>query len=97
MSNINRRKFLKFSAGGLVGVTLGGVSLRVAAEERLSEDDVTAKALKYVHKTPVEGAVCANCMQIKGADGEAWRGCNIFPGKLVNANGWCAAWMKKPA
>ena len=96
MSNIDRRRFLKYSAGGLVGVTLGSVSIRSFAEEKLSEDDVTAKALKYVHKSPVEGAVCANCMQIKGA-GEEWLGCNIFPGKLVNANGWCAAWMKKPA
>jgi hypothetical protein len=97
MSNIDRRRFLKYSAGGLVGVTLGSVSIRAFAEEHLSEDDVTAKALKYVHKTPVEGSMCANCMQIKGKPEDEWRGCNLFPGKLVNANGWCAAWMKKPA
>jgi hypothetical protein len=97
MSNIDRRRFLQYSAGGLVGVTLGGLSLKANADEVLSEDDVTAKALKYVKKSTVEGAHCANCMQAKGAATDGVLGCNIFPGKLVNANGWCVAWMKKPA
>ena len=38
---------------------------------------------------------CANCLQIKGADGEVWRPCNLFPGKLVNAEGWCKVYIKK--
>jgi len=38
---------------------------------------------------------CANCLQVKGADGEAWRPCNLFPGKLVNAEGWCKVYVKK--
>lgn len=96
MAKLDRRRFLQYSAGGLVGVTLGGLSLRVNADEILSEQDVTAKALKYVNKSPVEGANCANCLQVKGTAAGEWIGCNIFPGKLVNTNGWCAAWMKKP-
>ncbi len=38
---------------------------------------------------------CANCLQIKGVDGEAWRPCNLFPGKLINAEGWCKVYIKK--
>ncbi|MDP5191762.1 high-potential iron-sulfur protein [Rheinheimera baltica] len=33
---------------------------------------------------------------LQGNAGEAWRPCGVFPGKLVNAEGWCAAWAKKP-
>jgi hypothetical protein len=36
-------------------------------------------------------------MQIKGDAKAEWRPCNIFPGKLVNNNGWCAAWAKAAA
>jgi len=35
-------------------------------------------------------------MYVQGADGEQHRPCNIFPNKLVNADGWCSAWVKKP-
>ena len=39
---------------------------------------------------------CGNCLQSKGKEGEAWVPCNLFPGKLVNAQGWCKAYVKKP-
>ncbi|WP_449357869.1 high-potential iron-sulfur protein [Alishewanella longhuensis] len=38
---------------------------------------------------------CANCNLIQGEDGQEWRPCAIFPGKLVASEGWCAAWVKK--
>lgn len=66
---------------------------------QLSEDDPSAKALGYVHdanSAPADkrkaGTFCKNCNLIKGAEG-TWRGCAIFPGKAVNADGWCAAWV----
>ena len=75
------------------------------AETIVSEDEATAKALGYSHdvskvdstKWPkkAEGQNCANCSFLQGAakkiDGKAgeWIGCQIFPGKLVNVNGWC--------
>lgn len=96
MSNINRRDFLKLSGTSLIGLTLGGVALRVNAQEQLSVDDPTAKALQYTHESTVDGANCANCMYIQGEDGAEWRPCAIFPGKNVNAKGWCTAWVKKP-
>jgi len=43
------------------------------------------------------GQVCGNCAQLKGNPGDAWRPCNLFPGKLVSANGWCKVWTKQPA
>jgi hypothetical protein len=74
-----------------------------AAMPKLDLNDPVAKALMYVHdakesKAPTykPGQTCANCVQIQGDSGE-WRGCTAFPGKLVNANGWCSAWAAKPA
>lgn len=95
MNKLDRRDFLKLSGSTLIGVTLGGVALRANAQEKLALDDPTAVALKYVHNSEVEGANCANCMYIQGEDGAEWRPCGIFPGKVVAANGWCSAWMKK--
>ncbi len=72
---------------------------------RLSEDDPAAKALGYRHSTadvdqnafPRHQAdqMCSNCSQYQGASGESWGGCSIFPGKLVNAGGWCNSWVRK--
>ncbi|NKI34753.1 High potential iron-sulfur protein [Wenzhouxiangella sp. XN79A] len=68
-------------------------------------DDPTAQALGYKHdvanvdtrKYPQyrPGQVCANCTLYQGAEGEAWGGCQLFPGKLVNANGWCSGYTRK--
>lgn len=92
----SRRRFLKLSAGGVVGLSMGGTSLQVFANEQLDPENPQAKALQYVHKSTKEGQKCNNCALIQGADGDAWRPCGIFPGKLVNSEGWCAAWAKKP-
>ena len=95
MGNLDRRNFLKLSASTLVGLTLGGTALHAVAQEQVKADDPMAVAMKYVDKSAVAGANCANCMQVQGKDGEKLRGCNIVPGKLVHADGWCAAWAKK--
>ncbi|MDP5134604.1 high-potential iron-sulfur protein [Rheinheimera baltica] len=92
----SRRRFLKLSAGGIVGLSVGGVSLRAFAAEHVDPENPQAKALQYVHKSAKEGQNCANCILLQGNAGEAWRPCGVFPGKLVNAEGWCAAWAKKP-
>ena len=95
MSEVNRRGFLKLSGTSLIGLTLGGVALGANAQEQVKLDDPTALALKYVHASEVEGKHCDNCMLIQGEEGKEWRGCGIFPGKVVNAKGWCTAWAKK--
>jgi len=96
MKSVNRRDFLKMSGTTLIGLTLGGVALRAQAQEQLQSDDPTAKALSYTPNSTVDGAKCSNCMYVQGADGDENRPCAIFPGKLVNANGWCSAWVKRP-
>ncbi|MDO6461819.1 high-potential iron-sulfur protein [Granulosicoccaceae sp. 1_MG-2023] len=103
--NKTRRSSLKLMLGGLAAIPVVA-QVRVAhADEPVSETDPMAVALKYVadatkadraDKAGVAGAdqFCHNCMQVKADSGE-WRGCNLFPGKLVNENGWCSAWVKK--
>ena len=95
MNNVNRRDFLKISGSSLIGLTLGGVALSANAQEQVALDDPTAAALKYVHASEVEGQYCDNCQYIQGEEGKEWRPCAFFPGKVVNAKGWCPGWMKK--
>jgi hypothetical protein len=70
--------------------------------------DATAIALKYNHDAaqadraaaarpgaPPEAQNCTNCLFVQ-ADAGDWRPCQLFPGKRVAANGWCASWMLKP-
>jgi hypothetical protein len=35
---------------------------------------------------------CADCIHLRGVAGEQVRPCPIFPGRLVNVNGWCSVW-----
>jgi hypothetical protein len=91
----SRRRFLKLSAGGIVGISMGGISLKAQANEQLDPENPQAKALQYTHTSDKPEANCANCALIQGNDGDTWRPCSIFPGKLVNSDGWCAAWAKK--
>ena len=106
MSKIARRKFLKLSAVAAAGTF--AVSGREALAQdlpQLSEDDPTAKAMKYTHdastvdpgsrNNPAADQTCANCALIQGNDGDAWRPCQIFPGKAVAAAGWCSVWAPK--
>ncbi len=80
---------------------------RTAAAQpaRLEESDPQAAALGYRHDaTKVDakkypaytaGRNCANCQLYMGKTGDAWGACSAFGGKLVNAKGWCVAWVKK--
>ncbi|GMR16955.1 MAG: hypothetical protein BMS9Abin32_001 [Gammaproteobacteria bacterium] len=106
MSKIARRRFIQLSA-----VAAAGYFVRPGAEAmaqdmpHLTEDDPVAKSMKYTHDAssvdpaaranPAAEQNCANCALVQGTDGDAWRPCQIFPGKLVNANGWCAVWAPK--
>jgi len=96
MATLDRRDFLKLSGSALIGVTLGSTALKAHAQEKVAADDPTAKALNYVENSKVEGSNCANCMYVSGEAGQDYRPCALFPGKVVSANGWCSAWVKKP-
>ena len=105
MSKIARRQFIQLSAVAAAGYFIRpGVP---AAQEmpHLDPESDQAKALNYTHDASTvdpamftqsaENQHCANCALIQGEEGE-WRPCQIFPGKLVNENGWCSVWAPKP-
>jgi hypothetical protein len=105
----DRRTVLKSALAGLAALPAAGLITEAAAQgapPHLDEKDPLAVAMGYVHdakqvdpnKVPQykKGAHCANCLQLQGKDGDEWRPCNIFPGKVVAANGWCKVWVVKP-
>jgi hypothetical protein len=110
MSNsITRRDALKrltVAAGALLAANR---AQRAAADAgsppHLSATDPTAVALAYHEDSGTVDAKafpnfkpeqkCSTCLQLQGKAGDPWRPCNIFPGKLVNANGWCRVYVKK--
>jgi len=72
----------------------------------VAADDPMGVALKYVEdatkaERPEKGGVagadqtCTNCQFVQGKDGDARRPCTLFPGKSINAHGWCLTWTKK--
>ena len=82
-----------------------------AAAGPVDPNEPQAKSLGYVKdSTKVDakanpnfkpGQHCANCLQVpKGKEGAPGAGgqvpCNIFAGRLVEANGWCKVWVKRP-
>lgn len=106
MSKIARRQFIQLSAVAAAGCLVRpGTEARAADMPKLTEDDPVGQSMKYTHDAssvdpatranPAPDQSCANCALVEGADGDAWRPCKIFPGKLVNANGWCAVWAPK--
>ena len=69
---------------------------------KLPLDNPQAKALAYTenaatvkHAAYKAGSDCANCMLYKGAAGQAYGPCTLFPQHSVAAKGWCSAWAKK--
>jgi len=76
------------------------------AMPHVTPQDPTAVALSYFEdsgkvdakKFPTykAGQQCSNCLQSKGAAGDAWLACNLFPGKMVAAKGWCKVYVKRP-
>jgi len=106
MKKIARRKFIQLSAGAAAGCLVHPGSEAQAQElAQISEDDPLAVALKYTHDAssvdpalrtqPAAEQSCINCAQLQGEDGDEWRPCAIFIGKLVNAKGWCSVWVPK--
>jgi hypothetical protein len=100
----SRRRFLRAGVAAVVAVPFARLALgeSASAEDlpKLSEDDPQAKALQYKHDASQvdsdergEGDICANCQLYEGSADAEWGKCSIFPGKLVNAQGWCTAWV----
>jgi hypothetical protein len=101
-----RREILSFTvaaaAAPACSLLLGTRKAWAQELEHLTEDDPMAMALMYVHDAAnannpryEPGQMCSNCQQIQGEEGQEWRPCLIFPGKLVAAGGWCSVWTQK--
>ncbi len=106
MSTIPRRKFIQLSAVAAASTfAVSGREALAADLPHVSEDDPMAQAMKYTNDAstvdaaartnPAADQNCANCALVQGADGDAWRPCQIFPGKAVAAAGWCSVWAPK--
>ncbi len=104
---LSRRQLLQGALAGLAAVPAAALIARDAsAAEALLETDATAKSLGYVsdagkvdakaNPTYKAGQNCSTCIQFGGKAGAADGPCNIFPGKLVKAKGWCKVWVLKP-
>jgi hypothetical protein len=76
---------------GLPHVTPGDP---VAVALSYHENAKSVEAAKFPNYKPDQH--CGNCLQLTGNEGDPWRPCNLFPGKLVNAGGWCKVYVKKP-
>ncbi len=71
---------------------------------RLDQSEPQAQALAYVDDATTinasaqpryqAGQACANCSLFLGGD-DQWGPCSIFPGKAVNAGGWCSVYAPK--
>ena len=106
LSKIARRKFIQLSAVAAAGCFVASGREAVAGDvPKVSEDDPMAKGMRYTHdastvdpssrNSPEADQTCANCALVQGNDGDEWRPCQIFPGKVVSAKGWCSVWAKK--
>jgi hypothetical protein len=105
-SHLTRRRFLATTAAGLAVIPLSQFVAATACGAdlpHLSPDDPAAKALGYTadgskltaqkEATFKAGSHCANCALYQTAQASnGWAPCAAFPGKAVNANGWCRAW-----
>jgi len=101
---VTRRNFVLVTvpAAALAALASRGVAAQAA---RVDEADGTAVALGYRHdatkvnkaKFPAyaAGRNCANCQLFAAKGKEEWAPCAPFGNKLVNAKGWCVAWVKK--
>jgi hypothetical protein len=100
----NRRRLVLASLPA-AALALGAARLGSAQPARLEESDPIATSLGYKHdaskvdakKFPTFAAnrICANCQLFQAKAGETWGPCTAVGGKLVNANGWCIAWVAK--
>lgn len=103
-------KMMLGAAVAIPVVNLMGVGVARAADpaNAVAATDPTAVALKYSAdatkadragaarpgKPPAE-QVCSNCQFSQAGTDAGYLNCTLFPGKQVNANGWCSSWTAK--
>ena len=99
-----RRQFV-LSAVPVSALLIASTRMTATEVTRLDEADPLAVALGYRHDagsvdaarfpTYAAGHNCAGCQLFQADAAAPWGPCGVVPGKLVNAKGWCAAWVRK--
>ena len=102
MRTAKRREFVKHALYAVLG-SAGAVDSSHAMANKLNPTDPAAAALGYTENaTKVDSAKypsykpgqnCASCALIM-LQYSPYRPCKLFPKNVVNANGWCSAWVK---
>lgn len=103
----SRRRFLKLAAAGTAVAAVAGAGLisRPARADNLtplSEADPLARSLHYAddarrtdNDQHQKGEHCANCQFYTGQQNAGRGSCQLFPGKSVNTDGWCASFQAR--
>lgn len=103
-SKFTRRNVLQAAVLLAPAAVVGCSSTAELATPELRSTDPVARSLLYYPNTldvPAASPLaarhqpeqkCAGCINVRGVAGDPLRPCPIFPGKLVNANGWCSLW-----
>jgi hypothetical protein len=104
----SRRNFLRGIASGLAVLPFAHSlnAYAAAGMPHLAASDPSAAALGYVENAAKldpakeaafkKGSHCAGCSLYQAAQaGGGYAPCAAFPGKSVNANGWCRAYAAK--
>jgi len=101
-----RRQFLKTTIVATAAVVVGATirnAFGAGNMPHLTDADPTAKAMDYVddattskNKLYKPGSVCANCQLYSGGT-SGYGDCQLFPGKLVSAKGWCTSYKRQVA
>lgn len=103
--SLTRRRFATIGVvAGLLPIPLVMGSRQASAGQlpRLDEGERSARALSYVHDASrIDSATrggadrnCRGCRFFTDA-GATWGPCTLFPGKAVNADGWCRGWVAR--
>jgi hypothetical protein len=100
---VTRRSLVKnLGIAAAVTALLPSRQSQAAEPAHLDVKDPAAIAVGYVEnasqvdlkKYPayIKGSTCENCLLLQGTTSSHYRPCNLFPGKVVAASGWCSGW-----
>jgi hypothetical protein len=104
--SLTRRRLLQAAAMLPSAAIVGCASLQSEDNPSVQAEDPVARALAYYpnsNDVPADHPLatthkpeqtCATCVHLRGDSGDSLRRCPTFPGRRVNAQGWCTLWAK---
>jgi hypothetical protein len=104
-TKFTRREVLQIAALTPIAVSGCATTKNTDLPVVRAEDPVARAVLYYPNskdvpadhplaKTHKPEQKCADCVHIRGKDGDDPRPCPLFPGRLINADGWCSLWTQ---